>query len=107
MSLEIHLEYKSSAHPKTWRTFFLVAPSNLLMLQWAHVLVMEMVKNAREGKFVHGSAVVLYNQLWSRIMTEGESVGIWLHTLLLYVASVLLLWREPSGLVVCQNRYLG
>jgi len=27
--------------------------------------------------------------------------------LLLYVASVLLLWREPSGLVVCQNRYLG
>lgn len=103
ISLEIHLEciLKSSAHPKPWNIqediFFLVAPSNSLMLQWAHVLVMEMVKNAREGKFVHGSAVDLYNQLWSSLMTERESVGIWLQTLLLYLAFVLLFWHEPSG----------
>jgi len=55
------LEYKNLKHILSIgtfrRTFFLAAPSDPLMLQWAYV--MEMVKNAQDGTFVHVSAVDL------------------------------------------------
>ena len=61
ISLEIGLEYKNLKHILSVgtfrRTFFLAAPSDPLMLQWAYV--MEMVKNAQDGTFVHVSAVDL------------------------------------------------
>ena len=54
ISLEIGLEYKHLQHILSLgtfkRTFFLAAPSDALMLQWAHV--MEKVKNAQDGQLL-------------------------------------------------------
>ncbi len=52
ISLEIGLEYKQLQHVLSLgtfkRTFFVAAPSDALMLQWANVL--EKVKNATDGE---------------------------------------------------------
>lgn len=51
ISLELGLEYKNLQHILSLgtfkRTYFFVAPSNALMLQWGNVL--EKLKNAEEG----------------------------------------------------------
>ena len=53
INLEVGLEYKSLQHILSLgtfkRAFFVAAPSDALMLQWANVL--EKVKNAQEGNF--------------------------------------------------------
>lgn len=55
ITLELGLEYKNLQHILSLgtfkRTFFLGAPSNALMLQWGNVL--EKVKNAESGMFIH------------------------------------------------------
>ena len=57
ISLELGLEYKNLQHILSLgtfeRTFFLAAPSNALMLQWGNVL--EKVKSAESGMYVHSS----------------------------------------------------
>ena len=54
ISLEIGLEYRNYEHILSLgtfkRTFFLAAPSDALMLQWANVL--EKTKNAKDGECI-------------------------------------------------------
>lgn len=87
ISLETHLECINLQHILSLetfkRTFFLVAPSNPLMLQWAHVLAWW------RWSRMYGKVSLWMGQqlIWSSIMTERESVGIWLHRLLMYICS--------------------